>query len=73
VGAHQLIVKYQIDRVYGLAAYQAGFSLMIGCSILAFILLFFTHETRCRQMQQPYFSLIMNRVTCYGLRIARIE
>lgn len=38
-------------RVYGLAAYQAGFSLMIGWSILAFILLFFTHETHFRQIQ----------------------
>jgi MFS family permease len=38
-------------RVYGLAAYQAGFSLMIVWSALAFILLFFTRETHCRQTQ----------------------
>jgi sugar phosphate permease len=38
-------------RMYDITAYQAGFSLMIGWSILAFILLFFTRETNCRQMQ----------------------
>ena len=37
-------------RIYDITAYQAGFSLMIGWSILAFILLFFTRETNCRQM-----------------------
>ncbi len=34
-----------------MTAYQASFSLMIGWSILAFILLFFTREANCRQMQ----------------------
>jgi hypothetical protein len=38
-------------RVYGISAYQAGFSLMIAWSVMAFILLFFTRETHCRQMQ----------------------
>ena len=38
-------------RMYSITAYQAGFSLMIGWSLLAFILLFFTRETKCRQMQ----------------------
>jgi len=38
-------------RVYSITAYQAGFSLMIGWSLLAVILLFFTRETNCRQMQ----------------------
>lgn len=38
-------------RIYGIQAYQAGFSLMIAWAILAFILLFFTRETYCRQRQ----------------------
>ncbi|MBW2411614.1 MAG: MFS transporter [Deltaproteobacteria bacterium] len=38
-------------RIYDITAYQAGFSLMIGWSVIAFILLFFTRETNCRQMQ----------------------
>ena len=37
-------------RIYGIPAYQAGFSLMIAWSALAFILLFFTRETHCRQI-----------------------
>ncbi len=36
-------------RVYGLEAYQAGFSLMLGWAVLSFILLFLTRETGCRQ------------------------
>jgi len=36
-------------RVYGLEAYQAGFSLMLAWILLALILLFFTRETHCRQ------------------------
>jgi sugar phosphate permease len=38
-------------RIYGIAAYQAGFSLLIGWSMLAFILIFFTRETHCRQLE----------------------
>ena len=37
-------------RVYSLAAYQAGFWLMIGWILAALVLLFFARETRCRQM-----------------------
>jgi MFS family permease len=37
-------------RVYSLAAYQAGFWLMMGWILIALLLLFFTRETRCRQM-----------------------
>lgn len=36
-------------RIYGLAAYQAGFSMMLAWIALALILLFFTRETHCRQ------------------------
>jgi MFS family permease len=38
-------------RVYNIWAYQAGFSLMIAWAILGFILLYFTRETFCRQLQ----------------------
>ena len=37
-------------RLYGLDAYQAGFSLMIAWTVLAVILLCFTRETRCRPL-----------------------
>ena len=37
-------------RVYSLAAYQAGFWLMMGWILAALVLLFFARETRCRQM-----------------------
>jgi MFS family permease len=37
-------------RMYSLAAYQAGFLLMMGWIIAALILLFFARETYCRQM-----------------------
>jgi MFS family permease len=37
-------------RVYSLAAYQAGFALMMGWLILSFLLLFFTRETDRRRM-----------------------
>ncbi len=37
-------------RVYSLAAYQAGFLLMMGWILAALVLLFFARETRCRQM-----------------------
>ncbi|WP_054029941.1 MFS transporter [Desulfatitalea tepidiphila] len=36
-------------RIYNLAAYQAGFSMMLAWIALALILLFFTRETHCRQ------------------------
>jgi MFS family permease len=36
-------------RVYSLEAYQVAFSLMLAWVILAFILIFFTRETYCRQ------------------------
>ncbi len=36
-------------RVYPLAAYQAGFSLMLAWLALGFVLLFFTRETHCTQ------------------------
>ena len=36
-------------RVYGLEAYQAGFTLMVAWLVLALVLLFFTKETHCRQ------------------------
>lgn len=38
-------------RVYDLAAYQAGFSLMLGWIGLALILLLFTRETYCRPLE----------------------
>jgi MFS family permease len=37
-------------RVYSLAAYQTGFSLMLAWLALGFVLLLFTHETRCCQV-----------------------
>jgi len=37
-------------RVYSLAAYQAGFKLMLGWILLSLLLLFFTRETYARQM-----------------------
>jgi MFS family permease len=37
-------------RVYPLAAYQAGFSLMLAWLALGFVLLFFTRETYCSQI-----------------------
>ncbi len=39
-------------RIYDLAAYRYGFILMILASIMAFILLFFTKETNCRQLAE---------------------
>lgn len=36
-------------RIYGFAAYRAGFSLMLAWLVLAMVLLLFTRETRCRQ------------------------
>ena len=36
-------------RVYSIAAYHAGFMLMIVWAALSFVLLFFTRETYCRQ------------------------
>ncbi len=38
-------------RVYSLEAFQSGFSLMIGWAAISFVLLFFTKETHCRQME----------------------
>ncbi|MFZ0135397.1 MAG: MFS transporter [Desulfobacterales bacterium] len=40
-------------RVYDLPAFRGGFSLMFGWIVLAFILLFFTRETNCRQVVMP--------------------
>ena len=37
-------------RVYGMAAYQSGFTLMLGWVGLSLVLLFFTRETHCRQI-----------------------
>ncbi len=37
-------------RVYDLAAYRAGFLLMLVWALVSLALLFFTRETRCRQM-----------------------
>ncbi|MGB5452506.1 MAG: MFS transporter [Sedimenticolaceae bacterium] len=37
-------------RVYGLEAYRSGFSLMLAWLTLAFILILFTRETRCRHL-----------------------
>ncbi len=36
-------------RVYSLAAYQSGFSIMLAWLAIGFALLFFTSETRCKQ------------------------
>ena len=41
---------FQGIRIYDLAAYRSGFLLMLGWALLSFVLLFFTRETRCRQM-----------------------
>jgi len=41
-------------RVYSLAAYQAGFSLMLAWLALGFVLLLFTHDTRCRQVTRGH-------------------
>ncbi len=35
-------------RSYGLAAYRAGFALMLAWAVLAFVLILFTRETHCR-------------------------
>lgn len=37
-------------RIYDLAAFRTGFSLMLGWAALSLILLFFTRETGCRQV-----------------------
>jgi MFS family permease len=37
-------------RIYGLHAYQAGFSMMLAWLALSLVLLFFTHETHCKQI-----------------------
>jgi len=37
-------------RIYDLAAYRAGFLLMLAWAMLSLVLLFFTRETRCRQI-----------------------
>jgi MFS family permease len=37
-------------RIYGLSAYRAGFSMMLAWVALSLILLFFTRETRCKQI-----------------------
>jgi MFS family permease len=37
-------------RIYDLAAYRAGFLLMLVWALLSLVLLFFTRETRCRPM-----------------------
>jgi len=37
-------------RIYSFSAYRSGFALMLVWITLSFVLLFFTHETRCRQM-----------------------
>ena len=37
------------NKIYSLAAYHAGFILMIGWIVLSFGLLFFTRETYCRR------------------------
>jgi MFS family permease len=37
-------------RIYDIDAFRIGFSLMYGWMVLAFILLFFTRETNCRQV-----------------------
>jgi MFS family permease len=36
-------------RIYGLSAYRAGFTLMLGWAILSAVLILFTRETHCRQ------------------------
>jgi len=37
-------------RVHDMAAYQAGFSLMLAWCALSLVLLAFTRETHCRQV-----------------------
>jgi MFS family permease len=37
-------------RLYGLEAYENGFTLMIGWLVIALILMFFTRETHCKQI-----------------------
>ncbi len=37
-------------RAYGLTAYRWAFSLMVAWALLSLVLIFFTRETRCRQM-----------------------
>ena len=37
-------------RIYDLTAYRWGFSLMMAWALLSLVLIFFTRETRCRQM-----------------------
>jgi hypothetical protein len=45
-------------RIYDLTAYRAGFLLMLVWALLSLALLFFTRETRCRQLvQTSSFSL----------------
>jgi hypothetical protein len=36
-------------RLYSLGAYHTGFALLVGWMLLAWVLLFFTRETHCRQ------------------------
>jgi len=38
-------------RVYGQGAYREGFALMIAWTVLALVLLCFTHETHCRPLE----------------------
>lgn len=40
-------------RLYDLAAYQAGFSLMLVWAFVGLLLVFFTKETYCEQMRPP--------------------
>jgi MFS family permease len=40
---------HEAIRLYGVPAYQAGFSLMIGWLAVSFLLIFFVRETFCRQ------------------------
>jgi len=40
------------NKIYSLAAYHAGFVLMIGWIVLSFALLFFTRETYCRPIDK---------------------
>lgn len=37
-------------RLYGLEAYENGFTLMIGWLVVALVLMFFTRETHCKQI-----------------------
>jgi sugar phosphate permease len=46
-------------RVYNLYAYQAGFTLMLVWSLLACVLILFTHETHCRQFEPDPFTTEM--------------